>query len=111
MVTWEGSVGRTALPLTPTMTHNPRNNNQQVYQDNIYQSTRPFISARHVALSMGAPYAEQLEIVTFHTASKGVYGECGFRGGVMELLNIDQRCVRPPLPHSVSNLVASGRRG
>ena len=64
-----------------------------MYQDNIYQSTRPFISARHVALSMGAPFADQLEIVTFHTASKGVYGECGFRGGVMELLNIDQRCV------------------
>ncbi len=63
----------------------------EVYQDNIYQSVRPFISARHVALSMGAPYAKELEIATFHTASKGVYGECGFRGGVMELLNFDQR--------------------
>lgn len=40
---------------------------------------------------MGAPYANELELVTFHTVSKGVYGECGFRGGAMELLNIDQR--------------------
>lgn len=63
----------------------------EVYQDNIYQSVRPFVSCRHVALTMGAPYAKELELVTFHTASKGVYGECGFRGGVMELLNIDQK--------------------
>lgn len=63
----------------------------EVYQDNIYQTVRPFVSARHVALSMGSPYAQGLELATFHTASKGVYGECGFRGGVMELLNFDER--------------------
>jgi aspartate/methionine/tyrosine aminotransferase len=40
---------------------------------------------------MGAPYANELEIVTFHTVSKGVYGECGMRGGAMELMNIEQR--------------------
>lgn len=55
------------------------------------QSERPFVSCRHVALSMGAPYANELEIVTFHTVSKGVYGECGMRGGAMELMNIEQR--------------------
>ena len=44
---------------------------------------------------MGAPYSSDLEIVTFHTISKGVYGECGFRGGAMEMLNIDPRYLPP----------------
>ncbi len=98
-------------PTNTTTRTNPtqrrRRQQQQVYQDNIYQSKRPFVSARHVALSMGAPFAKQLELVTFHTASKGVYGECGFRGGVMELLNIDQRCVCLALPCPALRRVAS----
>lgn len=41
---------------------------------------------------MGYPYSSSVELVSFHTVSKGVYGECGLRGGYMELTNIDQRC-------------------
>lgn len=40
---------------------------------------------------MGYPYSSSVELVSFHTVSKGVYGECGLRGGYMELTNIDQR--------------------
>lgn len=43
---------------------------------------------RKVALEMGEPYASGLELISFHTVSKGVYGECGLRGGYFECLNI-----------------------
>lgn len=44
-----------------------------------------------VLAEMGYPYSSSVELVSFHTVSKGVYGECGLRGGYMELTNIDQR--------------------
>lgn len=43
-------------------------------------------------MDMGRPFADSVELVSFHTVSKGVYGECGLRGGYMELTNIDPRC-------------------
>jgi glutamate--glyoxylate aminotransferase len=45
-------------------------------------------ACRKVAMDLGEPYASQLELVSFHTVSKGVYGECGLRGGYMEMVNI-----------------------
>lgn len=44
-----------------------------------------------VLAEMGYPYSSSVELVSFHTVSKGVYGECGLRGGYMELTNIDER--------------------
>ncbi|CAM9639866.1 unnamed protein product, partial [Scytosiphon promiscuus] len=63
----------------------------EVYQENIYQSKTPFTSCKKVVAEMGYPYSSSVELVSFHTVSKGVYGECGLRGGYMELTNIDQR--------------------
>jgi len=40
---------------------------------------------------MGAPKNKQLELVSFHTTSKGAWGECGLRGGYFELMNVDPR--------------------
>src|SRR5690606_32162181 len=60
----------------------------EVYQENVYVPGREFVSAKKVLHSMGAPYANQIELASFHTVSKGVYGECGLRGGYMELVNI-----------------------
>lgn len=65
----------------------------EVYQENIY-STRPFISARKVLGTMSEPIRSNLELLSFHTVSKGVYGECGLRGGYMELLNFDPLVVQ-----------------
>jgi len=59
----------------------------EVYQENVY-GTRPFISCKKVLASMGQPWANQVELVSFHTVSKGAYGECGFRGGYFETTNI-----------------------
>ena len=45
------------------------------------QDERPFVSARRVMNELGEPYASNLEMVCFHTVSKGTLGECGMRGG------------------------------
>lgn len=53
----------------------------EVYQENIYSETKPFVSAKKVLRSMGEPYSSSVELVSFHTVSKGSTGECGLRGG------------------------------
>lgn len=57
----------------------------EVYQDNIWQTERPWVSFRSVMLELGS----KVELFSFHSTSKGFYGECGLRGGYMELANID----------------------
>lgn len=42
----------------------------EVYQENIYQDERPFVSARKVMYDMGEPYASGVEMLSFHTVSK-----------------------------------------
>jgi hypothetical protein len=42
---------------------------------------------------MPEPYRSGTEIVSFHTVSKGAYGECGLRGGYMELYNMDPEVI------------------
>lgn len=37
---------------------------------------------------MGEPYASGVELASFHTISKGTPGECGLRGGYVELVNM-----------------------
>lgn len=61
----------------------------EVYQENIYNSRKPFASARKVLGQMPEPYLSNTEIISFHTVSKGAYGECGLRGGYMEMHNMD----------------------
>ncbi|XP_028104809.1 glutamate--glyoxylate aminotransferase 2-like [Camellia sinensis] len=46
----------------------------EVYQQNIYQDERPFISARKVLLDMGPPISKAVQLVSFHTVSKGCWG-------------------------------------
>mmetsp|Transcript_41094 Transcript_41094/g.99046 ORF Transcript_41094/g.99046 Transcript_41094/m.99046 type:complete len:615 (-) Transcript_41094:138-1982(-) len=60
----------------------------EVYQRNVYNPSKSFLSAKKVALE--TPGCEDLQLVSFHSTSKGVIGECGRRGGYMELHNIDK---------------------
>eukprot|EP00826_Nyctotherus_ovalis_P060161 TRINITY_DN8418_c0_g2_i11.p1 TRINITY_DN8418_c0_g2~~TRINITY_DN8418_c0_g2_i11.p1 ORF type:complete len:348 (-),score=124.52 TRINITY_DN8418_c0_g2_i11:611-1654(-) len=60
----------------------------EVYQMNIY-TDKPFISFKKTIHDMGKPYSE-LELVSFHSTSKGIIGECGLRGGYMELENLGE---------------------
>ncbi|KCV69340.1 alanine transaminase [Fonticula alba] len=57
----------------------------EVYQTNVYYpEDRPFHSFKKVLRSMG-PSFDNVELVSFHSTSKGVLGECGRRGGYFEL--------------------------
>lgn len=71
----------------------------EVYQANVYAEGRSFESLRRVAHEMGPEYGgpagggggegpQGVELVSMHTVSKGLIGECGLRGGYMELHNI-----------------------
>jgi len=57
----------------------------EVYQDNIWHPEKEFFSFRRVVLESGLP----VELFSFHSMSKGYYGECGLRGGVLHMTNID----------------------
>ncbi|XP_020578568.1 alanine aminotransferase 2-like [Phalaenopsis equestris] len=56
----------------------------EVYQENIYAGGKEFNSHKKIARSMG--YGDKdISIVSFQSVSKGYYGECGKRGGYMEV--------------------------
>ncbi|KAI9093886.1 hypothetical protein K1719_026884 [Acacia pycnantha] len=56
----------------------------EVYQENIYVPEKKFHSFKKVSRSMG--YGEDdISLVSFQSVSKGYYGECGKRGGYMEV--------------------------
>ncbi|KAJ1295629.1 hypothetical protein BS78_01G237900 [Paspalum vaginatum] len=56
----------------------------EVYQENIYTYEKEFHSFKKIARSMG--YGEgDISLVSFHSVSNGYYGECGRRGGYMEV--------------------------
>jgi alanine transaminase len=73
----------------------------EVYQRNVYREDRAFVSAKKVALE--TPGCENLELVSFHSTSKGLIGECGRRGGYFELHNID-----PYVQSQLYKLASSG---
>jgi alanine transaminase len=61
----------------------------EVYQTNIYNTAKPFVSFRKIAAALTAEAGEErciVQLANFHSASKGFFGECGTRGGYMELL-------------------------
>ena len=53
------------------------------------------MSAKKVMMEMGEPYASTLELVCFHTVSKGTLGECGMRGGCARLHLLSLSCYQP----------------
>lgn len=61
----------------------------EVYQSNIFDAeNKPFISFKKALMSMPKEVSESVELVSFHSISKGVSGECGRRGGYYEAVNI-----------------------
>ncbi|XP_061588497.1 alanine aminotransferase 2-like isoform X1 [Cololabis saira] len=61
----------------------------EVYQDNVYAEGCQFHSFKKVLFEMGPEYSETVELASFHSTSKCYMGECGFRGGYMEIINLD----------------------
>ncbi|XP_028329387.1 alanine aminotransferase 2-like [Gouania willdenowi] len=62
----------------------------EVYQDNVYAEGCHFHSFKKVLFEMGPEFSETVELVSFHSTSKCYMGECGFRGGFMEIINMDE---------------------
>lgn len=59
----------------------------EVYQDNVYADGKKFWSFRQVRLEMGL---EDVQLFSFHSISKGYYGECGIRGGYVHCEGVDE---------------------
>ena len=60
----------------------------EVYQENVYCDGKTFTSCKKAAKDAGV--LGEFELVSFHSTSKGIYGECGRRGGYMELTGFDR---------------------
>nr|XP_033791079.1 alanine aminotransferase 2-like isoform X1 [Geotrypetes seraphini] len=73
----------------------------EVYQDNVYAKDCAFHSFKKVLFEMGPEYSSTLELASFHSVSKGFMGECGFRGGYMEVINMD-----PAVKQQLTKLVS-----
>ena len=68
----------------------------EVYQENVWAPSRPFVSFKRVAVEMGLldpansrDCSRGLQLASFHSTSKGFSGECGRRGGYVELCGFD----------------------
>ncbi|XP_041040746.1 alanine aminotransferase 2-like isoform X1 [Carcharodon carcharias] len=61
----------------------------EVYQDNVYAEGCQFHSFKKILFEMGPEYSDNVELASFHSVSKGYMGECGYRGGYMEIINLD----------------------
>mmetsp|Transcript_16723 Transcript_16723/g.40349 ORF Transcript_16723/g.40349 Transcript_16723/m.40349 type:complete len:771 (+) Transcript_16723:2-2314(+) len=59
----------------------------EVYQENVY-GEKPFVSFKKAIRDLG-PDFDDFELASFHSTSKGLTGECGRRGGYMELVGVD----------------------
>jgi aspartate/methionine/tyrosine aminotransferase len=57
----------------------------EVYQENIYDKSRKFFS---FAKTMHDSKETEIPLFSLHSVSKGFLGECGHRGGYLELRNI-----------------------
>lgn len=61
----------------------------EVYQENIWKNGAKFVSFRKVAMEANAFDGETpLQMISFHSISKGFLGECGLRGGYFEMNGI-----------------------
>lgn len=67
----------------------------------MYAEDKEFLSAKRIAVE--TPGCMNLELVSFHSTSKGLIGECGRRGGYMELHGID-----PYVQSQIYKLASSG---
>jgi len=63
----------------------------EVYQTNIYGKDKKFSSFFKILNELTAKdksYGD-VELISYHSVSKGIFGECGLRGGYMHLCNVD----------------------
>lgn len=59
----------------------------EVYQENVWEPGKTFTSMKKVVCDTGA----SVTLYSMHSISKGFLGECGHRGGYMELHNVPDK--------------------
>jgi len=62
----------------------------EVYQENVYREGERFVSFAKVMSELSE---SSVSLFSFHSCSKGFFGECGQRGGYMEIRNIPRDVV------------------
>jgi len=67
----------------------------EVYQTNIYGTHSKFTSFFKVLKQLEAEDAayKEVELISYHSVSKGILGECGLRGGYAHFANVDEEGV------------------
>jgi alanine transaminase len=65
----------------------------EVYQENIYKDGKSFHSFKKILseLQKSDSSYEEVQLVSFHSTSKGLLGECGQRGGYAEFVGFSDR--------------------
>eukprot|EP01125_Pyxidicula_operculata_P010807 TRINITY_DN355_c1_g3_i1.p1 TRINITY_DN355_c1_g3~~TRINITY_DN355_c1_g3_i1.p1 ORF type:complete len:246 (-),score=64.81 TRINITY_DN355_c1_g3_i1:272-1009(-) len=66
----------------------------EVYQENVYvKEHKPFVSFKKIVHDLKDELKDYsaVELLSFHSTSKGFIGECGKRGGYVEFTNIDEQ--------------------
>jgi aspartate/methionine/tyrosine aminotransferase len=63
----------------------------EVYQENVYAEGRRFVSFARVLHDLGE---RDVTLFSFHSVSKGFLGECGHRGGYLEMRNVPDDVAR-----------------
>lgn len=65
----------------------------EVYQINIYDDNRQFHSFKKIVrmLQKEDSSYNSVQLMSFHSTSKGIIGECGFRGGYTEFVGMSER--------------------
>uniref|UniRef100_A0A3Q3B0N3 alanine transaminase n=2 Tax=Kryptolebias marmoratus TaxID=37003 RepID=A0A3Q3B0N3_KRYMA len=74
---------------------------EEVFQDSVFGRDKTFLSYKKVLFEMGEPYSDTVELVSLHSISTARMGECGLRGGYMEVVNID-----PDVQQALKNMQA-----
>lgn len=78
----------------------------EVYQENIYEAGKKFHSFKKVARAMGIG-EKDLALISYHSISKGYYGECGRRGGYMEVTGFSKEVREQMLKLASVNLCSN----
>ncbi|CAH3182199.1 unnamed protein product [Porites evermanni] len=62
----------------------------EVYQDNVYAEGAQFHSCKKVLRDLGDEYSG-FQLISLHSSAKGYTGECGLRGGYIELVGFNDQ--------------------
>ncbi|HUW70018.1 MAG TPA: aminotransferase class I/II-fold pyridoxal phosphate-dependent enzyme [bacterium] len=76
----------------------------EVYQDNIYREGEKFESFAKAMMELGE---RDVSLFSFHSTSKGYLGECGQRGGYMEVRNVSDEVMAQILKMQSVSLCAN----